>query len=73
MQETVGGQLFGNWYNVLGWAAGAAVFAYFAIADKNMPQQFRSALPAFLQDRLTNVVLAVGFALAAVGKLLRWW
>ena len=73
MQETVGGQLFGNWYNVLGWAAGAALFAYFAFAGKNLPQQLRSALPAFLQDRVTNVVLAVMFSLAAAGKLLRWW
>lgn len=73
MQETVGGQLFGNWYNVMGWAAGAVAFAYFAIADKNMPPQLKAALPAFLQDRVTNGVLAVVFALAATGKLLRWW
>ena len=59
--------------NVLGWAGGAAVFAYFAVVGKNMSPQLKSALPAFLQDRVTNSVLAGGFALAAVGKLLRWW
>lgn len=73
MQETVGGQLLGNWYNVVGWGVGAVVFAYFAIAGQHMPDQLKAALPAFLQDRVTNSVLAAVFGLAAVAKLLRWW
>jgi hypothetical protein len=73
MQETVGAQLFGNWYSVVGWSASAALFAYFAIVDKNLSQPLRTSLPPFLQDRLTNVVLASGCALAAVGKFMHWW
>ena len=73
MGQTIGGQVFGPWYDVVGWAIGAATFAYFAIAGNNMPTQMKASLPAFLQDRTTNIVLSGLFAIAAVGKLLQWW
>ena len=73
MQQTIGSQLFGHWYDVAGWAIGAAVFAYFAVIGPRMPEPLKSMLPAFMQDRVTQVVFAALFAVAATGKLLRWW
>lgn len=74
MGQTIGSQVFGLWYDVAGWALGAAVFAYFAVCgSSNLPEKLKASLPAFLQDRVANIVLSGAFLLAALGKLLLWW
>lgn len=73
MGQTIGSQILGPWYDFVGWALGAAVFAYFAISGANLPTQLKASLPAFLKDRVTNMGLAGLFTLAAVGKFFHWW
>ena len=73
MGQTIGSQVFGQWYDIIGWFAGSAMFFYFAVAAEGMPPKQKEQLPAFLLDKKLCVVIGLFLALLGVGKLLKWW
>jgi hypothetical protein len=48
MGQTIGNQIFGPWYDIIGWIAGSAIFFYFAVTVESMPLKQKERLPAFL-------------------------
>lgn len=73
MGQTFGSQVFGSWYDVIGWGIGSAIFVLLALRVDSLTPKTKETLPAFLQDKKTNFILAAVFALAAIAKALRWW
>ncbi|MDR1528833.1 MAG: hypothetical protein LBS40_00170 [Burkholderiales bacterium] len=73
MGQTIGSQIFGSWYDVIGWVAGAALFFYLAVTVENMPPHQKERFPPFLLNKNICVVIALFMALLGVGKVLKWW
>lgn len=73
MNQTIGGQIFGPWYDVLGFFVIALVFIYFATAAEGMPQEKKDKLPKFLLNKSTCVLLALIMVILGLGKGLKWW
>ncbi len=73
MGQTVGSQIFGPWYDIMFWAAGAATFFYFAVGVENMPPRQKALVPALLLNKKFCIGVGVFFALMGVGTALKWW
>jgi hypothetical protein len=73
MNQTIGSQIFGPWYDVLGWFVVAAVFIYFVLSAEGMPREKREKLPKFLLNKSTCVLIALIMVILGVGKGLKWW
>lgn len=73
MGQTIGSQIFGPWYDVIGWVAASAIFFYLAVAAEGMPPNQKERLPAFLLNKKLCVGVGLFMALLGVGKVLKWW
>jgi len=73
MGQSVGGQIFGPWYDIIGWIIAAGVFFYFAISAESMPSQIKEKFPAFLLNKRLCASLGLLMAFLGIGKALDWW
>lgn len=73
MAQTFGSQVFGPWYDIVGWVFGSAMFFYFAFSADRLPIQQKEKLPAFLLNKSLCVVVGMLMALMGVGKFMKWW
>jgi hypothetical protein len=73
MAQTVGSQIFGNWYDVIGWASASGLFFYIAFAAHTFPVQQRNMMPTFLLNKSFCISIGVLMGLASIGKALFWW
>jgi hypothetical protein len=65
MAQTFGSQIFGPWYDVIGWIIGSGLFFYFAVAVESMPLTRKNRFPPFLLSKKFCIIL--GCFLAAMG------
>ena len=65
MSQTYGSEIFGPWYDVIGWILAAGVFYYFAFAAESMPLSAKVKLPAFLMNK--KLCIGIGTLMAAFG------
>ncbi len=70
---TVGSQLLGNWYDVIGWVMVAGVFIYLAMTLDGMPAGRRKKLPTFMQSKASCLLFAGLMLIMAVAKYFMWW
>ncbi|KQV46698.1 hypothetical protein [Duganella sp. Root336D2] len=70
MNQTVGSQYLGPWYDIVGFVLFAGIFFYFAFAS--LPLQQEQRLPAFLKNKKLCVIVglcAVGLAIYKVANV----
>lgn len=73
MGQTLGGQLLGNWYDIIGWAVTSSVFFYIAFGASHFSVQQKEKLPAFLLNKKLCISIALIMALLSIGKTVQWW
>lgn len=72
MAQTFGSQVFGPWYDVIGWVAGSVLFFYCAVAAEGMPPHQKEKLPSFLLNKKVCVTIGILMALLGIGKAMQW-
>lgn len=70
---TVGGQLLGEMYLVIGWLLAAGAFAYLAMKLETMPPGQRKKLPTFMQSKGSCLLVALLMLIMAVAKYFKVW
>lgn len=65
MSQTYGSQIFGPWYDIIGWFFGSGIFYYLAFSAESMPLSLKTKLPAFLMN--TKLCIGIATFLAALG------
>jgi len=70
--QTFGSQVFGPWYDVIGWFMISALFFYFAFGAERLPLHQKERLPSFLKNRKVCIIIGLLMALMGVGKALKW-
>jgi hypothetical protein len=73
MGQTVGSQIVGSWYDIIGYVFASAMSFYWAIAAQNMPPHQKERLPAILKNRKFCIGFGLLLALMSIGKVLKWW
>jgi len=73
MGATLGGQVFGNWYDVATWAAFSAAFFYWAYMVPSLSIQLRERLPSFMRSKIACLIIGSLMAVVSIGKALQWW
>jgi hypothetical protein len=68
MGQTFGSQVFGPWYDIIGWVAGAAVFFYLYFAADTMPMNKKANMPAFLTNKKVCLGLGLLMSIFAIVK-----
>jgi hypothetical protein len=63
MTATVGSQLFGPWYDILGYVLTSGMFFYLAFATPTLALSVKNRIPAFLSKRFC---LVLGFGAAGM-------
>ena len=64
MSQTLGAQIFGPWYDIIGSAISAGVFYYWAYAVEYLPLSTKARLPAFMLSK--KLCIGVGTLLLVV-------
>jgi hypothetical protein len=65
MNQTLGSQIFGHWYDTVGYVITSGIFFYFAFALETIPLRTKELLPAFIKNK--KICIAIGMIIATFG------
>jgi hypothetical protein len=68
MEQTIGSQVFGVWYNILGWAIASSIFFYLAVSADNLPPKIKERFPAIFLNKKFCTSMGIFFAVLAIVK-----
>ncbi|MBA9846587.1 hypothetical protein [Ralstonia pickettii] len=73
MTQTIGSQIFGPLYDVVGWVFATGLFVYFGLGAQGLPLEHRKNLPGWMLNKKICFPLAVLSTVFAVGKFAQWF